>query len=95
MMAVYTWGLGKSGQLGHGSLDNCLMPRKVKLNANVNNVAHMACGALFSVIATSSGRIFSFGTGKYGRLGAGDECDHPIPQEINGSNKGIKSVRHT
>ena len=29
---VYTWGAGGSGRLGHGNIETCLAPKKIKEN---------------------------------------------------------------
>ncbi|EGG21173.1 regulator of chromosome condensation domain-containing protein [Cavenderia fasciculata] len=74
---LFTWGLGVFGQLGHGKLKSCLHPKKVlafseadQLNQKVRQVA---CGANFTMALTVDGRLWSFGHGEYGQLGATEE----------------------
>jgi alpha-tubulin suppressor-like RCC1 family protein len=78
-MAVYSWGLGKSGQLGLGTFENTYTPARIKLHGKVRDIS---CGGLFSALVTSTGEVYSFGEGKHGRLGIGAEHSHAIPTLI-------------
>jgi len=74
-MAVYTWGLGQSGQLGIGLTETKHVPQLVKKvddGKKLKIVQQIGCGALFTIILTSDGEIFCAGCGKYGRLGQGN-----------------------
>ena len=79
-MAVYAWGLGKNGQLGNGSKENQTLPVVVKFEtfkaARSDQIVSISAGGLFTCLCTISGKVFSFGCGKHGRLGTQDECDH-------------------
>lgn len=44
----------------------------------------MACGRGFSVAVSSTGQAFSWGSAEHGRLGQGDQSDHPEPTAITG-----------
>ena len=43
----------------------------------------IACGSFHTIARTESCKLFSWGVGKYGRLGLGDERDQPTPKEIH------------
>ncbi|XP_026727805.1 probable E3 ubiquitin-protein ligase HERC2 [Trichoplusia ni] len=43
--ALYTWGRGLQGRLGHGTIENCLTPQPVSFNAhNIERVIDVALG---------------------------------------------------
>ncbi|CAG5134847.1 unnamed protein product [Candidula unifasciata] len=74
-MAVYTWGLGKTGQLGTGRLDTEYTPHLANKTADgleLETAKDISCGALFTAVVTVDGSVFTTGYGKYGRLGLGD-----------------------
>ena len=75
-MAVYSWGLGKNGQLGSGLKENETLPTKAKFDkATSDQAIAVSAGGLFTCFCTKTGKVFSFGCGKHGRLGTGDEID--------------------
>ena len=57
---VLTFGQGKYGQLGHGGLDNEMVPRMVNGLVGVK-VAQVAAGGFHTVICTAEGRVLGFG----------------------------------
>lgn len=71
---VLSWGLGGSGQLGHGDLGSTSSPRPIAgLAAEV--VQGVACGFGHSIALTRSGNLYSWGWNREGQLGVGD-CDN-------------------
>ncbi|XP_053987984.1 E3 ubiquitin-protein ligase HERC2 isoform X2 [Hylaeus volcanicus] len=72
---LYTWGRGNTGRLGHGHLDDVLIPTLVTA-LNGHMVVHVACGSDDSqtLCVTASGVVFSWGEGDYRKLSKGD-CD--------------------
>jgi alpha-tubulin suppressor-like RCC1 family protein len=75
---LFTWGRATSGQLGQSNFLHprnsgcCAMPHPVPSMAHVTSVA---CGGLdegFTVVSTSSGKVYTFGKDLFGRLGHGD-----------------------
>jgi len=69
---LWSWGWGKSGQLGQGHCRNVLVPRAVEEvdgNASVPPVVAAACGHEHLLVLTKAGRVLSCGSGKNGRLG--------------------------
>jgi hypothetical protein len=52
---VFSWGQGLSGQLGHGTIQNCLHPRLV---AGLEMVQVLACGSYHSAAVTEKGYAF-------------------------------------
>ncbi|XP_035520693.1 probable E3 ubiquitin-protein ligase HERC3 [Morone saxatilis] len=79
--AVFTFGSGKCGQLGHNSSRDELRPRLVAelWGAKVNKVA---CGRHHTLVLTNSKRIYSFGCGEQGQLGHGEESHPSVPLPV-------------
>lgn len=70
---VWTWG---SGGLGHSDKTRRLVPTRVEAERFEGaKIATVAAGALHTIAATTEGDVYSWGRGKYGRLGHGDEED--------------------
>jgi len=69
--AVYTWGEGSSGQLGHGDGKDALLPKKLACFEEKRGikVKQVQGGNLFTLILTEDGNIWSFGWEQNGRLG--------------------------
>lgn len=45
-------------------------------------VVDIACGGAHSAAITSSGQVFTWGKGRYGRLGHGDSDDQLVPKLV-------------
>lgn len=65
--ALYTWGQGAWGRLGLGDTENRLVPSKVDLKGEEPTA--VAAGSYHTVVLTKSGKVYSFGWNKNGRLG--------------------------
>ncbi|KAG7229828.1 hypothetical protein INR49_012477 [Caranx melampygus] len=79
--AVFTFGSGQYGQLGHNSFRNELRPRLVAelLGAKVTKTA---CGRNHTLVMTDSKKIYSFGCREQGQLGRGDESHPSVPLPV-------------
>ncbi|KAF5270348.1 hypothetical protein FQR65_LT05536 [Abscondita terminalis] len=75
---VYSWGEGDDGKLGHGSRNGCERPKLVEALQGYE-IIDIACGGAHSAAITSSGQLFTWGKGRYGRLGHGDSEDQLKP----------------
>ena len=71
------------GRLGHGGNTNEMVPRMVEGLVGVK-VAHVAAGAIHTVICTAEGRVWTFGHGGHGRLGHGGNTDEMVPRIVEG-----------
>ena len=67
---VHTFGCGKFGQLGHGSVDSEATPRVIEdfINRDIRIVS-AACGDNHTICLTDSGLVYGFGCGSSGQLG--------------------------
>jgi alpha-tubulin suppressor-like RCC1 family protein len=90
-MDVLTWGFGNCGQLGNGQTDTQHIPVRTKLPVNTE-ACYIHCGGYFTAVINKNGRLFTFGCGKYGRLGTGKEEDRAEPVEILVKDNAEKSV---
>ncbi|XP_033632375.1 E3 ubiquitin-protein ligase HERC2-like [Asterias rubens] len=85
---VYSWGEGEDGKLGHGNRTQCDRPRVIE-SLRGKEVVNIACGGAHSACMTSSGELFTWGKGRYGRLGHGDSEDQLRPKLL----EALKSYR--
>ncbi|XP_026222369.1 probable E3 ubiquitin-protein ligase HERC4 [Anabas testudineus] len=69
--AVFTFGSGQHGQLGHNSFRNELRPRLVAELWGAK-VIQVACGRYHTLVLTDSRRVYSCGDGEQGQLGHGE-----------------------
>ncbi|KAM7290215.1 E3 ubiquitin-protein ligase HERC2 isoform X3 [Ixodes scapularis] len=78
---VYSWGEGDDGKLGHGNKSSCERPRVIELLRG-KEVVDVACGGAHSACITASGELYTWGKGRYGRLGHGDSDDQLRPKKV-------------
>ncbi|XP_076022090.1 X-linked retinitis pigmentosa GTPase regulator-like isoform X2 [Genypterus blacodes] len=70
---VYTFGLGQFGQLGHGTLIfESRLPRLVD-HFKKGRVCQVSCGENHTAVITDGGLLYTFGDGRHGKLGLGEE----------------------
>ena len=65
---IYQRGRGYYGQLGHGSKDDELLPKKVTELAN-EVIVDVACGGNHTAALTSKGSVYTWGNNSCGRTG--------------------------
>lgn len=96
---VYTWGWGEHGQLGHGSVEDEVVPRVVSSLHNVN-VTQMACGGAHTMLIDHNYECYGFGNTEFGQLGftKGDNKPPPTEEEeeygeqLNSTSEEIGSI---
>ena len=76
--AMYTFGWGRYGNLGHGHARDLHVPTLVE-SLKGQHVTDPICGWRHSAALTDQGRLWTFGWSKYGQLGHGDCVDHWTP----------------
>jgi len=79
--AVWSWGDGRLGQLGHGDQQQQQLPKKIEAFAGQRVVA-VSAGMAHSLVLTADGALWSWGGGGNGRLGHGDEQKQLLPKKI-------------
>ena len=80
--AVYSFGHGMHGQLGHGDTSDQPTPRLIDGLPERGRVVAVAAGAHHSLAVSDRGAIYSFGYGGHGQLGHGDRADQLLPQPV-------------
>ena len=80
--AVWSWGSGYSGRLGHGDEQNQLLPKKVEAFAGQRVVA-VSAGVFHSIALTADGAVLSCGKGDRGCLGHGEDLSNQLlPKKV-------------
>lgn len=80
---LFTWGAGMYGQLGHGKNTNEILPRKV-FELMGSSICQVSCGRCHTLVATTNGRIYSFGLNGSGQLGIGSFQSKCLPNYVSG-----------
>ena len=80
---VLTFGLGKYGQLGHGGVDDEILPREVEGLVGMK-VLQVAAGGVHTVICSCEGDVWTFGNGEYGQLGHPGRDNELVPRRVEG-----------
>ena len=79
--ALWSWGGGAVGRLGHGDTQIQLLPKKIEALAGRRVVA-VSAGDLHSLALTADGAVWSWGGVVFGKLGHGDGVDQLLPKKI-------------
>ena len=79
--AVWSWGAGGGGRLGHGDQQRQLLPKKVEALAGQRVVA-VSAGGYHSLTLTADGSVWSWGVGDWGELGHGDTQEQLLPKKV-------------
>lgn len=68
-------------QIALSLLRNCDKPRLIEA-LKTKRIRDIACGSSHSAAITSSGELYSWGLGEYGRLGHGDNTTQLRPKLV-------------
>jgi len=80
--AVWSWGRGYSGKLGHGDVQEQLLPKKVEALVGQRVVA-VSAGLLHSLAITADGAVLTWGKGDDGCLGHGEDLSNQLlPKKV-------------
>ncbi|XP_066992544.2 uncharacterized protein ca [Anabrus simplex] len=88
---VFTWGWGVHGQLGHGSVEDVHHPTLVKQLAG-KVVMQISGGHGHTIVLTSDGQVFTFGSSVFGQLGNGTNVKSSVPVLVTALTEPIKIV---
>lgn len=81
---VFAWGDNDSLQLGMGNRDRRTVWTPTLIPSLIGaKVVQVSCGEKHSCIITESGRMMTFGDGKFGKLGHGNEAEVGVPQVVD------------
>ena len=56
---IYSWGVGKFGALGNGSLEDQLIPKKIE--GISKKIVKVECGSDFTLALTEDNHLYSWG----------------------------------
>ena len=79
---IWSFGHGDNGRLGNGASLGSLVPTMLEEGMHSVNTIYIAAGEAHSACIDETGKLYTWGTGSYGRLGLGEESDQSIPVEI-------------
>jgi len=79
--ALWSWGAGYLGKLGHGDQQIQLLPKKIEALSGRRVIA-VSAGGGHSLAITANGSVWSWGGGAIGQLGHGDEQNQLLPKKI-------------
>ena len=92
---LLTFGSNKNGQLGVGDYKSRISPSLVRGALNGKEVILCTCGDGYTVVATKDNHLFSWGSGKNGRLGiqlGAGKVNCSTPKPIFGSLHKVASL---
>ena len=78
---VFSFGEGDDGKLGHDNKNSCDRPRVIEALRG-KDICDISCGGAHSAAITSTGELYTWGKGRYGRLGHGDSDDQLKPRLV-------------
>jgi len=92
---VYIWGDNSQSQLGLET-DRLLQSTPIKV-PGIRQATQVSCGGTHTAVITSKGKVFTWGTGRFGRLGHADETKRVLPAEVTllGEQATIVSCGHS
>lgn len=89
---VYSVGCGLGGKLGHGSRADEKYPRRIEQFQLLNlEPLVVAAGAWHAAVVGRDGRVCTWGWGRYGCLGHGNEDCESVPKVVESLSK-VKAV---
>jgi len=97
--AIYSWGIGSRGQLGHSDIVlKCESPKRVEFFDDLPcTIVDIACGGWHSLALTSDGDIYSWGWNESGQLGHSTEkmstvVGSPYPIDLGSGNNPVIGI---
>ncbi|XP_031386475.1 ultraviolet-B receptor UVR8 [Punica granatum] len=91
-MSVYSVGCGLGGKLGHGSRTDEKHPRLIEQFQHLNlHPMVVAAGAWHAAVVGRDGRVCTWGWGRYGCLGHGNEDCESVPKVVE-SLSNVKAI---
>jgi E3 ubiquitin-protein ligase HERC2 len=79
--ALYSWGYGGDGQLGHGDFQVQTLPALIT-GLRSKHIIDVVCGEKHTVALTSGGEVYCWGDGARGQLGLGGNRKQPSPERV-------------
>ena len=80
---VYTWGRGDDGRLGHNDNAWKYVPRPVLSLRGSAMIVEITCGSYHTAAVSSTGELYTWGGGMYGKLGHNSENGLYRPKRVD------------
>lgn len=81
---IYTFGNNAYGCCGHGDAERLVHTPTLVAALAGNACKQVETGQDFTVALTGAGEVFTWGSGRAGKLGLGDELDRASPAKVEG-----------
>nr|XP_047123873.1 E3 ubiquitin-protein ligase HERC2 isoform X1 [Hydra vulgaris]XP_047123877.1 E3 ubiquitin-protein ligase HERC2 isoform X2 [Hydra vulgaris] len=78
---VFSWGEGEDGKLGHGNRQTSSQPKRIEFFCG-KIITNICAGGSHSAAIGLNGELYTWGKGRYGRLGHGDSDDQLKPKQV-------------
>ena len=78
---AFSWGDGEHLQLGHGTRETEPRPRLIETLA-ADALRQLECGSHHMAAVSSTGRLYTWGSGSFGQLGHGERRAEPLPRLV-------------
>ncbi|KAJ1478583.1 regulator of chromosome condensation 1/beta-lactamase-inhibitor protein II, partial [Baffinella frigidus] len=79
---IYSWGMGASGQLGHGARAQVALPTPIAALSAGTRILATTCGFGHTLIVTEAGSLLACGWNSSGQCGTAGGSDALVPTEI-------------
>lgn len=79
---TYSWGLNSSCQLGNGTTGPASLPFLVSSMFCAKKAVEVACGFSHSMVLTSDGEVYSWGSNNCGQVGSGSTTTQATPRRV-------------
>jgi alpha-tubulin suppressor-like RCC1 family protein len=90
--AVYCWGNGSSGKLGHNSTSSSSVPVAVESAQLGTNVLQISAGDSHTCALRSGGDVFCWGDNSVGQLGIGSTTSSTAPVQVSSINANAVQI---
>lgn len=88
---VWTWGSNERGQLGFGDEEKYDAAGQVSFDSN-DRIEAVAAGYDHTLALSASGKVWAWGSNRYGQLGDGSESDRSKPVRVMDGRKPLDDI---
>lgn len=89
---VYSWGRNSEGQIGNGTRKEQKTP-SVVLHLKEREISYVACGADFTIVIDSNGKMYGWGQNDGGQIGQKPSPEHSAKSTSGSSTGRVITIR--